>query len=87
VLESPAEFSGSRTPCTVLVLPAAAGRTHSRGVSDWLHGPYWVSSTGVTLVTWTIRPTRVVTPGGCQIGYVDHTGGYVDHTGRHQLVF
>jgi hypothetical protein len=48
---------------------------------------------GVTSVTWampvvikyqlnvlTMRPTRVAaTPGGCQIGYVDH------HSGCHQL--
>jgi hypothetical protein len=27
------------------------------------------------------------TPGGCQIGSMDHTGCYVDHTGCHQSVF
>jgi hypothetical protein len=44
---------------------------HSR-VSDWLHGPYRLSSTGVL--------TRVVHTPGCQIGYMEHTG-------CHRLVF
>jgi hypothetical protein len=53
---------------------------------------------GVRLVTWTIhtgchklvsstvRPTRAVTP-GCQVGYMDHTGGDMDHTGCHRLLY
>jgi hypothetical protein len=40
------------------------GVTHSREPSYWLHGPRRLSSTGAL----------VVTPGGCQIGNVDHTG-------------
>jgi hypothetical protein len=55
------------------------------GVSDWSRGPYRPSSTGVSVVTWTIlavinrcsRPYPLLgslTPGGCQIGLMDHTG-------------
>jgi hypothetical protein len=44
---------------------------HSRGVSDWFHGPCWLSRH--QLVCVTMRPTRVVTPGGCQTGCMGHT--------------
>jgi hypothetical protein len=33
---------------------------HSRGVTEWLDGPYWLSSTGALVAT-----------SGCQIGYMD----------------
>jgi hypothetical protein len=32
---------------------------HSR-VSDWLHGPYWLSLPGVRLVTWIIELPAVI---------------------------
>jgi hypothetical protein len=34
-----------------------------------------VALPGVSLVTWTLRPTRgLFTPGGCQLGYKEHAG-------------
>jgi hypothetical protein len=34
----------------------------------------WTMPAVIKVVSLTIRPTRVVTPGGCQIGCMDHTG-------------
>ena len=46
---------------------------------DWfIHGPYWLSSTGVL----PTRPTTVLTPGCHSIGYMDYR-----HTGCRQLAF
>jgi hypothetical protein len=39
----PAVINGCLRPCVRL------GLSHSRGLSDWLHGLYWLSSTGCVL--------------------------------------
>jgi hypothetical protein len=62
------------------------GCTHSRGMSDWLHGGLHSLPGGVRLVTWRVA----LTPGGYQIDYMEgctHSRGVSDwlHGGLHSL--
>jgi hypothetical protein len=62
------------TPLQLLVR-----RSHSRTVLSRAADRNWsVLADMLTLTTWSVCPARRValTPGGCQIGYTDHTGYY-----------
>jgi hypothetical protein len=71
------------------------GKVFPKGLAAQLEGRVVTALPGVRLVTWsiclssiervffTIRPTRVVTPGFHMVSHI----GYTNHTGYHQLCF